>query len=306
MTDLFSGKACYKLVMEINKADKHSKPNIFDFMNFRDYLAAYYDYEKETNPKFSYGSFALKAQIKTRNYLKRVIDGERPLSQENLPKFSIALNLDAQRALYFETMVQYNQAKDRSIKNHYFQQLQQIAEDITDAKVRISAHQYKVFQKWYYLSVYELLTINSLKANPALISKHLNNLISPTEVKEAFGVLESAKMIEKDESTGQYVKSSKKVTYSEDVVNLAVQNYHRTMLRLTDKLIEEEEDINRRYLRALTLVVPSNKESEVRDKVDLFFKALNKSYSEKNRDTGTLIQLNSQLLTLTKNINIEE
>lgn len=284
--------------MEKSQSQQQKQPNVLDYMNFREYLAAFYSYEKARNPKFSYGSFAQKAQIKTRNYLKRVIDGERPLSPENMARFSLALKLDAKSALYFEALVQYNQAKDQMIKNHYFQQLQKLGEDVANAQINISVSQYKVFEKWFILPIYESLTIKELQGNPTKIFKAFRGLVSQQEIRNALRVLESAKMIERCEDSGNYKKSIKQVSYSQDVINLAVQKFHRSMLRVTDKFIEEEKDIGNRYLEALSLVVPVGKEQEIKNKLDHFLNQLNNDYSVESSCGGTLLQINSQILTL--------
>ena len=279
-----------------------SPPTVFNYVDFKNFLKDFYEFQKKQDPHFSFGQFAHRAKIKTRNYLKRVIDGERPLSNENLPKFCVALKLNAKESQYFEALVQYNQAKESIVKNHYYEQLKYAAAGVKGSQFEIDQNHYEVFENWYTIPIYELLTIQNMSGKPKKITEALKGLVTLKQVKQSLKVLEKAGMVEFDEPTKSYKKATAQIVYSKDVVNLAVQNFHKAMLKLSLDLIDKEQEIDKRYLRALSLVVPSETAPEVRKKLDQFIKKLNGTYSSKGQAEGVLLQINAQVLQLTNEL----
>jgi uncharacterized protein (TIGR02147 family) len=57
-------------------------PVVYDFTNYRDFLKAFFEFKKLTNPAYSASMFARKAGLgeNSRGYLKLVIEDKRNLS----------------------------------------------------------------------------------------------------------------------------------------------------------------------------------------------------------------------------------
>jgi len=77
-----------------------SPPDIFAFLDYREYLRAYYHHAKQ-HRRFSYRAFSRKAGLRSPNYLKLVIDGERNLTRDMARRFAAACGLQDEAALYF-------------------------------------------------------------------------------------------------------------------------------------------------------------------------------------------------------------
>ncbi len=52
-------------------------PNIFNYMDYREFLEDFYDEQKSANKAFSYQYFANKAGFKSKSFIKLVIDGKK-------------------------------------------------------------------------------------------------------------------------------------------------------------------------------------------------------------------------------------
>ena len=59
-----------------------SNVDIFQFLDYRTYLRAFYDAEKASSSTFSYRAFSMRAGLASPNHLKRIMDGERSLQGE--------------------------------------------------------------------------------------------------------------------------------------------------------------------------------------------------------------------------------
>jgi hypothetical protein len=100
--------------------------SIFDYQDYRDFLRAEYDWQKEHNPKFSLRYFALRAKVRSYTSLKYVIERKRHLSHPLLNQFAIALQLDKREAEYFELLWKVEMAVDDSQKSALLLELQRI------------------------------------------------------------------------------------------------------------------------------------------------------------------------------------
>ena len=83
---------------------------IFDYTDYRQYLADYYDHRKTESPGFSYTVLARKAGFKNKGFLHNVIHGHKNLSKTSVVKLSQALEHTRTQAEYFENLVFFNQA----------------------------------------------------------------------------------------------------------------------------------------------------------------------------------------------------
>lgn len=92
--------------------------SVFNFRDYREFLKAYYELEKE-NSKLSFALFAKKAGLNSPNYLKLVIEGARNLTQKNIFLFAKAMNLNDHETAFFETLVQLNQSQSKEEKTFY-------------------------------------------------------------------------------------------------------------------------------------------------------------------------------------------
>ena len=82
--------------------------SIFEYTDYRKYLADWFDGKKKSQPWFSYGSFAQKAGFNDKGFFHNVIHGKRDLTKESLVKVSQAIGHSKAEAEYFENIVFFN------------------------------------------------------------------------------------------------------------------------------------------------------------------------------------------------------
>src|ERR1700721_1624232 len=76
--------------------------SVFNYSDYREYLKDFYQLKKSKAGTYSFAVFSLRAGIKSPNYLKLVMDGERNLTPENTLAFARGLGLSEQETLYWE------------------------------------------------------------------------------------------------------------------------------------------------------------------------------------------------------------
>lgn len=110
-----------------------SRPNLYEYDNFRRFLSDCYTARKRIDATYSYKRLSDAAGLGSPNYPKLVMDGERSLTVANIHRFASALELNYNETHYFETLVLLNQAETSLEKNFYQSRL-------TELKKKASSH----------------------------------------------------------------------------------------------------------------------------------------------------------------------
>src|SRR3954470_5034384 len=98
-------------------------PDVFRFRDYRAFLRAFYEQNKSNEYGFSLRAFSKRARLRSSNYLKLVMDGERNLTSEMAVRFAKACSLRGQAADYFCELVAFNQAKSAAERERAYARL---------------------------------------------------------------------------------------------------------------------------------------------------------------------------------------
>src|ERR1044071_9309165 len=86
-------------------------PRLNSFTDYRQYLREFYEFRRNQTRThlrpYSYANFAAAADIKSPNYLKLIIDGQRNLSREMAAKFARATLLSKEETEEFMALVDF-------------------------------------------------------------------------------------------------------------------------------------------------------------------------------------------------------
>ena len=172
----------YHLLM-LNK-----EPRIFDYLDFKTYLADAFEYRKAKNPRFSLRSFSGKVNLPASNssFIPAVLKGRKRLTEGFRLPFARALELGEKETHYFDNLVQFNQAQDMEGKNYFFS----ILSSFRGSKAKlIKEGQLKFVSKWYYPVIWNYFGLDQKTNSPAAIAQRLSPPVSPAEVEEAIKLL---------------------------------------------------------------------------------------------------------------------
>jgi uncharacterized protein (TIGR02147 family) len=209
--------------------------DIFDHSDYRQVLKDLYDGRKKQDPKFSYRFIALKAGFKSAGFFSQILQGKTNISMSTALSLAAVFKLKAAEVEYFENLVQFNQAKTQSDRQHYFRKIISLKK----CKLKtLDERQFELFTKWYYLAVRELIGMIRFKGDFKQLAETLVPPISPAEAKEAVKVLEKLGLIQLRPSgvyekldatltTGDYWKSVAIAQFQVDTLDLAKGSYDR-------------------------------------------------------------------------------
>lgn len=97
--------------------------NIFNYLDYRDYLRDFYTEKKKDKPFFSYRYISSHVGIDS-SYLVKVLQGNRHISSSKIPNFVKLLKLDDNERDFFELLVCFCKAKTEREKQVYHHKLE--------------------------------------------------------------------------------------------------------------------------------------------------------------------------------------
>jgi uncharacterized protein (TIGR02147 family) len=210
--------------------------NVFDYSDFRKYLADYYADKKRDNPRFSYQIIANKAGIRNKGFIYNIIRGKKALLKSNIYKISHALGHTRYEAEYFETLISFSQTRDAAGRRYLFEKMSSMK---NMGKTRSAAQilrkdQYEFYSNWYHVMVRLLIGMYEFKGDCKWLAKMIDPPITVTQAKHSVQLLDKLGLIKKD-ADGVYRISDLNLTTGKDVENIAFQNFHQACNNLASR-----------------------------------------------------------------------
>ncbi|MBN1129448.1 MAG: TIGR02147 family protein [Chitinispirillaceae bacterium] len=242
-------------------------PNVFEYTNFRIFLADYYKAKKKVFPPFSYHGFSLKAGFRSKGSLYTVINGDKNLSKSSILKIAGAMGLKKNEMDYFENLVFFNQAIDL-IERTYF------CEKLTTAKFcdrnvavvqQTRRDQYEFYSTWYHSAVRSLIDMYQFKDDYAWLTRSVMPAITVKQARKSVALLQKLGMIEMG-GDGYFHLTSRNITTGNEIIALAALNFHKEAAHLVERALDTLPK-ERRNITGLTLGISEQTYKRVCDEI---------------------------------------
>lgn len=267
-------------------------PVVFDFLDYRAFLREYYRVRKE-HSAFSYRAFSMRAKLRSPNYLKLVMDGDRNLTSPMAKRFAAACGLTGQAAAFFCELVAFTQATALDERNEVYGRLRRYQEFREANPLEVARDEYH--SKWYLPAIRELALASDFRADPEWIARRLVPTIKVEEAASALEVLQRLQMLVPS-ADGNLRPGTPIVTTGAETANLHVVNFHRSMMRLASESLERIPAAQR-DISSVTLCLGEDGLEHVKRAIVRFRRELLK-LSEFETDPRQVVQVNFQLFPL--------
>jgi uncharacterized protein (TIGR02147 family) len=272
-----------------------TKPHvdIFEYLDYREYLRDAYGDLKARQQGFSYRAFSKRAGMSSPNFLKLVIDGQRNLTPSSVERFAEALALGPRETAFFRELVGFNQAASPAQKNEHYERIGKFRKH--RAVRRLERDTFAYLSHWYYPAIRELVTCSAFREDPEWISAQLRPHVPPARVREAIEVLLEVGVLERDEH-GELKQGEPLLSTGPEVRSLAVGNFHRQMMeRAADsiELIDREE----REISGVTVALSPERFEMFKNKIHALRAEL-LELSAAETDPSRVVQFNFQAFPL--------
>ena len=210
------------------------KPDIFNFTDYRAFLAAFYDYQRSQG-SYSHRVFADRAGLKSRSYLRLVLAGKRNLTSQSIAKFIVGLELKPSEANAFTALVNYNQSSDFKTRKLYWEMFLRAR---PQRKSYLIHDMYAFFSRMAYPFLLSIIYLPDVDHSLESLSKMSGLTIK--EVEEALDIFVNLRIISRD--GGKFKPLVPSVETTNDVPNVALQTFHRNLLKLAQEKLDLPSD----------------------------------------------------------------
>jgi uncharacterized protein (TIGR02147 family) len=269
-------------------------PDVFRFRDYRAFLRAFYALNKAGGYGFSLRAFSKRAQLRSSNYLKLVMDGERNLTQEMAARFADACALRGQAAEYFCALVAFDQAENAKDRDRAYARVSKFKR--YRAVHRLDRAQDAYHAHWYMPAIRELVVRRDFREDPAWLAQQLMPAITPREAEKALQVLIELGLLARD-AAGRLEQVDALVQTPETPLGHHIQRYHRAMMeRAADAMHKVPHQ--QRQIESITLCLSSQRMRDLKARIESFCDEILQEY-QADADSRRVVQLNLQMFPLT-------
>jgi uncharacterized protein (TIGR02147 family) len=268
--------------------------DVFGYLDYRAYLRDYYQAKKDAGRGFSYRAFSRRAGLKSPNYLKLVIDGDRNLTPQMAERFGKAVGLAEDALGYYIDLVAFNQAKSSAERNTHYGRLSSFRGYKKAHALDLAQAAYH--STWYIPAIRELAARTDFVGDAEWIAKMLLPPISRGDAQKALSILLDLGLLTKN-ADGRIVQTESLVSTGPETRGLHIGNYHRGMMERAAESIDLVP-AGDRDISSLTLCLGEDGLRHVKERVQRFRREL-LELSELEDDPRRVIQVNLQLFPLT-------
>lgn len=258
-------------------------------------MREFYERRKRRTSGYSLRAFSRTAGLRSPNYLKLVMDGDRNLTAEMALRFAKACDLSGEAVDYFCELVAFNQATSSEARERHYRQLRRFSRFRKAHQLDASEESYH--SQWYIPVVRELLARPDFSEDPNWIAKTLLPPISPAQARRAIKVLCDLGMLQRGHD-GKLVQSDPLVETPEEPLSHQVAKFHRTMMKHASDALDQVPR-EQREIASLTLCISEQHMGELKAELVELRQSLLQRY-QPNGDAERVVQVNFQMFPLSR------
>ena len=263
---------------------------IFEYLDYREFLRDYYNARKEANPAFSLRVFSDKIGFKAKDFISRVMNGDKNLSNQSIPKVASGLRLGKHETEFFIALVKFNQAETTDERNAAFEEMQAALKVVRfSEKQHILGHaQYMVYSHWRHLTIRSLIGMFGFDGDYEALAKQVHPHITADEAKKSVKLLEECRLIQKNDD-GKYVLTENAITTGDRTSKMALRGFHQHCLKLAADSIDRDPP-GSRHISGLTLGISQEGYERIVERINAFRKEI-ALIAEEDKDSDKVFQL---------------
>ncbi len=274
---------------------------IFAYTDYRRYLADFFAERKRLNKHFSLRMLAERSGFKARDYLMRVMRGDRNLSLEGAGKLSDFFRFSEKQSEYFHALVLFNQAETTSAKELHFARMSEVQKYGAHQKLR--QDQFEYLTAWYHSALRSLLPVLEPKPGPdgqedwERIGKLLDPPLTAKQARDSVDLLLRLGLLSRD-GKGRYAVVEPALSTGDEVAALGVASFHRATMELAKRSIDRHPP-TARDISGITMSISQDGFKRIKSELRAFRKRI---LAIASTDVGEdmVYQLNLHLIPMTR------
>lgn len=279
-------------------------PQLSDYMNYREYLAAFYAFKRASTKKslrpYNYAMFSAAANIKSPNYLKMIIEGKRNLSDDMVVKFAKALGLNKEQAEELNLLVNFTQSMDPADRNLW---LKKLSEHRVGTKLKAGEIDRRTWEKvpnWVAWIIYAMVDQQGVVFDVKTLKTLLRGKAAEDEIDTALNTLITSGELKLDATTGELRKGRSLIENPEEVPVALVRKLQAQLMYMGLESLYQDAPTEREF-GTLTMSLTKAEFDELKFKLRQMRKTMHKdnTIARMNTKGERVYQLNIQLFPVT-------
>ncbi len=272
--------------------------NVFNYLDYREFLEDFYEEKKAGNPHFSFQVFATMAGFRSKSFIKLVIDNKKNLTGASVEQLNRALKLSGKQFSYFKDLVEFNQARSQQLQNFFLEKL--LSYNKRNPARLLLQDQYDFYTKWYHNTIRELVCAAQFNNDFGKLGAMVKPAISARKARQSVALLKKLGLI-RQSARGGYEQVDPIITTGNEIRSLAVQNFHQQNLFLAGQSIETVPSTERE-ISCLILGLSENGIRKIKGEIQKFHEKI-MEISRHEKDICRVYHCNFQFFPTSERIN---
>lgn len=280
-------------------------PSLSAYTDYRVFLKDFYEFKRRATKgdlrPYSYATFAAAADIKSPNYLKLIIEGQRNLSADMAKKFARALGLDKNDSEEFLALVDYSQALDPLERNRFLKTLSDIRVKQQLKSGEIKAETWEKVPSWVSWVLYAMADQKGVRAEKSEeLAALMRRNVKLDDLRKSLDRLLSSGELIKQES-GELTKGRELMIGSENIPVALVRKLQAELIYLGLESLFQDQPQDREF-GAMTVSLTEAEFEQLKFELRQLRKRWTKdiSVARKQVKGDRVFQLNIQLFPVTR------
>lgn len=271
------------------------------FTDYRAFLVAHAQERKAASPRWTYGSWAKRLDLRTTSSLTKVIHGQRNAGPEITEKLVQYFHFSQSEADYFRDLVQLHKVKrDPRLAVVLMERLQK--DSSSEGIAFLDEKTFSVISEWYCYAVREMVRMDHFFEDPNWISSRLRFKVAPRQIRKAIQDLLSVGLLTRD-SRGRLEMKEARIDTTHDVACEAIRRNHEQTLENAKQAVRAV-DVSLREMTGATLVMNVESLPAAKETIRRFRRKFAQTFEA---DKGNaLYQIHLSLFPLTRVHKVEE
>ncbi len=270
-------------------------PSLYEFIDYRAFLLAYYTWQKENVRGYSHRLMAGSLGFTSPNFLKLVMDGKRNLSKDALAKIATGLGFTKNETEYFSYLVFFAQAKTSVDKNYYFGLI--ASQRSNKNVVFLEQDKLEFFREWYHPAIRELIKDKKEPLDFESLSRILEKKVTPAKIRKSIALLKRLGLIQLN-SDHCFVQSSPLLNTKNENQSFAIRRYHKQVLSIAQNALDDIP-LEQREFSHVTVNISQTGFEQIKKRIQEFRDEILQMVSN-DSDVGRVYHVNFQLYPIAK------
>lgn len=218
---------------------KDKLPNVYNYNNFRKYLADYQQARYSYDKTFTKSNICkLLGQPNTRSYFNNVLK-EKNITASFAERFVKILTLNEEEAQFFRVLVKFNQAENPNEKELYLEQLISLNKT---PNIVMNRENFEYYRNWYNSAIRAILKIYDFSGDYKELAQKVFPNITTKQARESIKLLKKLELIKKNEN-GIYKLTKNSISAPEYIRDDLIKQYQMKSLDLAKTSISMDHSL---------------------------------------------------------------